>query len=119
MDNNYLKTIVWIGSSLNDLKELPPNVQREIGFTLHLIQEGKTPYNTKSLKGFDPGVLEIISDFNKNTYRAIYAIKLDEDIYVLHVFQKKSKHGIATPKKEIDLIRQRLLVAKENAKKNK
>ena len=113
--NQSLRGITWIGTSLPDLKELPLAVQREIGFSLHQIQEGKTPINVKPLKNLGPGVLEIVSDYNKNTYRAVYAIKLGNDIYVLHVFQKKSKQGMKTPKQEIDLIKQRLIVAKENA----
>ena len=111
-----LRSLNWIGSSLDDLKKLPKAVQRDIGFSLHQIQEGKAPGNVKPLKGLGSGILEIISDYNKNTYRAVYAVKIGEDIYVLHVFQKKSKHGIETPKKEIDLIKQRLVMAKEDAK---
>ena len=118
MDDINLRPITWIGSSLDDLKELPEGVQREIGFYLHLVQEGKTPLNAKPLKGIGSGILEILSDYNKNTYRAVYAVKLGDDIYVLHVFQKKSKHGIETPKKEIDLIKQRLAIAKEDIKKH-
>jgi phage-related protein len=117
MNDIELKSLTWIGSSLDDLKELPMTVQRDIGFSLHQVQEGKMPNNAKPLKGIESGVLEIISDYHKNTYRAVYAIKLGDDIYVLHVFQKKSKHGIETPKKEIDLIKKRLLAVKENIKK--
>jgi phage-related protein len=113
MDNLDLKPITWVASSLSDLKELPMYVQREIGFSLHQIQEGKTPNNVKPLKGLGTRILEIISDFNKNTYRAVYALKIGEDIYVLHVFQKKSKKGDETPKQEIDLIKSRILLAKK------
>src|SRR5580700_6005251 len=116
MNDIELKSLTWIGSSLDDLKELPMTVQRDIGFSLHQVQEGKMPNNAKPLKGIESGVLEIISDYHKNTYRAVYAIKLGDDIYVLHVFQKKSKHGIETPKKEIDLIKSRLALAKKDAK---
>jgi phage-related protein len=118
MDDINLRPITWLGSSLEDLKKLPKNVQREIGFSLHQVQEGKTPLNAKPLKGLGSGVLEIVSDHNKNTYRAVYAVKLGEDIYILHVFQKKSKHSIKTPRKEIDLIIQRLAIAKADAKKH-
>ena len=79
-------------------------------------QEGKTPSNAKPLKGLGSGILEIVSDYNKNTYRTVYAVKIGDDVYVLHVFQKKSKHGIETPKQEIELIRKRLAIAKEDAK---
>lgn len=111
-----LRPITWVGSSLDDLKKLPINVQREIGFSLHQIQEGKTPSNAKSLKGLGTGILEIVSDYNKNTYRAVYAVKLGDDIFVLHVFQKKSKQGIKTPKQDIDLIKSRMILVKESTK---
>lgn len=110
-----LKTLVWVGSSLDDLKKLPIHIQREIGFSLHQIQEGKTPVNVKMMKGLGAGIYEIISNFNKGTYRAVYAAKLDNQIYVLHVFQKKSKQGIETPKQEISLIKSRFTLAKNDA----
>ena len=110
-----LRNIIWVGSALKDLKMLPTEVKDEIGFTLHQIQEGKTPSNTKPLKGFGSGVMEIVCDFDTNTYRAIYAIKIGDEIYALHAFQKKSKTGIKTPQKEIDLIEQRLKIAKQIA----
>lgn len=115
----HLRTITWIGSSLDDLKELPKKVQREIGFSLHQIQEEKTPANAKPLAGLGSGVFEIVSDYNKNTYRAVYAVKIGDDIYVLHVFLKKSKQGIKTPKTEINLIKQRLKIAKDDEKRRR
>ena len=116
--NVNLRSITWMGSSLNDLKKLPMAVQREIGFSLHQVQEGKTPSNAKPLKGLGTGILEIVSDHNKNTYRAVYAVKLGDDVYVLHVFQKKSKHGIETLKQEIDLIKSRFTLAKNDSKRD-
>jgi len=107
-----LKTLRWIGSSRTDLKELPEDVQDELGYGLHQAQAGIFPDHAKPLKGLS-GVIEIICDFDKNTYRAVYAIKLGDEIYVLHVFQKKSKSGIKTPKAEIDLIKRRLQTAQE------
>ncbi len=114
--NINLRSITWVGSSLNDLKKLPIAVQRDIGFSLHQIQEGKTPNNTKPLKGLGTGILEIVSDYNKNTYRAVYAVKLGDNIYVLHVFQKKSNRGIETSKQEINLIKSRFAIAKKDIK---
>jgi len=111
-----LRSIDWVGSSLDDLKKLPKAVQREVGFALHQIQEGETPGNAKPLKNLGSGILEIVSNYNKNTYRAVYAVKLGDDVYVLHVFQKKSKHGIATPKQEIELIKKRLVSARKAAR---
>jgi len=110
-----MKKLEWIGSTLDDLKNMPKPVQQEIGFSLHRVQEGKTPSNAKPLKGIASGVMEIVSDNNKNTYRAVYAVKLGDAVYVLHAFQKKSKTGIKTPKQDIELINSRLALAKAHA----
>jgi phage-related protein len=114
----HLREITWVGNTKDALKSFPKAVQREMGFTLHRIQEGKTPENVKPLKGFGSGVMEIVSNYNTNAYRAVYAVKVGDDIYVLHAFQKKSKTGIKTPKQEIELIRRRLAIAKADAKEN-
>lgn len=103
-----LKDIVWIGNSLKDLKKFPDKVMDEIGYELYLIQAGGKPKKAKPLVGFGHGVMELVSNYDTNTYRTVYATKIDEIIYVLHCFQKKSTHGISTPKTEIDLIKQRL-----------
>ncbi len=108
-----MKKLVWVGSSLEDLREFPEDAMDEIGYALHEAQEGYKPKNAKPLKGIAPGVMEIVSDVDSNTYRAVYALKLGDIIYVLHCFQKKSKRGIATPKQEIDLIKRRLRDAKQ------
>ena len=110
-----LKQLIWVGSSLSDLKELPVDVQDSVGYAPYQAQLGHFPDNAKHLKGLS-GVIEIREDFDKNTYRAVYATKLGEHIYVLHVFQKKSKTGIKTPKEEIELIKRRLQTAKTIAK---
>jgi phage-related protein len=110
-----MRKIIWIGSSRDDIKQLPLDVQDEVGYALYQAQLGKFPDYAKPLKGFK-GVFEIISDFDKNTYRAVYATKLGGHLYVLHVFQKKSKTGIKTPKFEIELIRSRLQAAHMIAK---
>ena len=69
------------------------------------------PVNAKPLKGIAPGVQEITSDFKSGTFRAVYTVKLPRAVYVLYVFQKKSKRGVATPKSEIDLVKRRLAQA--------
>lgn len=112
------KPIIWIKSSLEDLKELPTTPRRNIGFALSQVQRGNYPSTAKSLQGLK-GVYEIRSNFNNDTYRAAYVVNLGEKIYVLHVFQKKSKQGIATSKQDMDLIRQRLQQAKKIAKEGR
>jgi phage-related protein len=86
-----------------------------MGFALYRSQLGKKHPDAKPLKGFKgAGVLEIVEDFDGDTYRAIYTVKFEGIVYVLHAFQKKSKHGISTPKQDIDLIEARLKRAKEH-----
>ncbi len=106
--------MVWIGSSLDDLKDLPEEVQDDIGYVLGSVQQGEFDPNIKPLKGFS-GVYEIRADFDTDTYRAMYVLNLADVIYVLHVFKKKSKKGSETPKQEIGLIRTRLKRAQEDA----
>jgi phage-related protein len=109
------KPVRWIGSSKEDLSEFPKEVRGRVGVALWQAQVGgKVPY-AKPLKGFgDAGVLEIVDDFDGDTFRAVYTVRFAMAVYVLHAFQKKSKHGIATPKTELDLIDQRLKRARED-----
>ena len=101
--------VVSMGSSLGDLKATPEDMKAVFGYALHLAQNGKKHPEAKPMKGFKgAGVLEIVDDCHGDTYRAVYTLKIPGAVYVLHCFQKKSKSGIATPKKEIDLIRKRL-----------
>ena len=103
-----LKKIIWVGDSLKNLREFPEAVKDSFGYSLHKVQQGTVPKQTKPLRGLKPTIMEMVSDYDTNTYRAIYTIKIDSTIYVLHCFQKKSKRGIKTPKQEMDLIKQRL-----------
>ena len=108
MNDEPVKQVIWVGSSLENLKSFPDAVKDSAGYALHLIQQGKTPKSAKPLKGFKPKVMEIVTDYNTDTYRSIYSVKIDDLVYVLHCFQKKSKTGIKTPKNELELIKQRL-----------
>ena len=111
------KPIFWVKSSHKDLKALPQTPRRDIGFALSEVQQGEYPDDAKPLTGKDlKGVYEIRTTDEGNAYRAVYVVNLGEYIYVLHVFQKKSKRGIATPKQVMDLIRSRLKIAQEHAK---
>jgi phage-related protein len=116
MDKSY-KHVLWVGSSKKDLMAMPEEVKSAFGFALYLAQQGKKHQNAKPLKGFSgAGVLEVIEDNLGDTFRAVYTVKIAENIYVLHCFQKKSKRGIETPKQDIDLIRDRLKMAQDHAK---
>ena len=108
------RTVIWVGSSLKDLKALPRPVQRAVGVALYAAQIGEMPPDAKVLRGFSgAGVVELIEDHKGDTYRAVYTVRFAARIYVLHVFQKKSKRGIATPRKDIDLIHARLRWAEQ------
>lgn len=103
------KPIVWVGGSKRDLSAFPRTVKVKLGFALHEAQLGKKHVDAKPLKGFGgAGVVEIVATHKKNAYRGIYTVRFDRRVYVLHVFQKTSRHGIATPKQEMELLRERL-----------
>lgn len=109
------RPVRWVGSSRTDLKTFPKPVQRLIGQALYAAQLGEEYPSVKALKGFvGRSVLEIVAPWSGDAYRAVYTVRLGEAIYVLHAFQKKSKKGVMTPKKEMDLIRQRLAAAKRD-----
>ena len=108
MSATSMRPVRFMGDSRGVLRELPDEVKSEIGYALRRVQQGKMPENAKPLKGIAPGVLEIVSDFRGDTFRAVYAVRFPRAIYVLHVFQKKSKRGIATPQREIELVKRRL-----------
>src|SRR5260221_10331540 len=109
------KPVRWVGRSRDDLRDFPEAVRQRIGGALWDAQIGrKAPY-AKPLKGFGgAGVLEIVDDFDRDTFRAVYTVRFAKAVYVLHAFQKKSKRGIATPKAELELIGQRLKRARED-----
>ncbi len=109
------KPVRWIGTSLRDLRAFPRAVRIDIGHALFTAQEGKTDPAAKPLKGFGgASVLEIMSSHHGNAWRAVYTVRFQDVIYVLHVFQKKSTKGIATPTREIHLIKQRLVEAERD-----
>jgi phage-related protein len=103
-----------------DLKALPDEVMDVFGYALFLAQTGRKHDQAKPLQGFgSAGVLEVVEAFRGNAYRAVYTVRFEERVFVLHVFQKKSEIGIATPKPDMDLIRERLKVAARRAKELK
>jgi phage-related protein len=109
------KRLDFVGPSREDLTDFPDEVKEDIGYALFEVQQGGKPGCAKPLKGFDgAGVLEILDDFRGGTYRAVCTVKFAEVVYVLHCFQKKSRHGIKTPKQDLELIRRRLKAAEED-----
>jgi phage-related protein len=114
-DDAAPKPVRWVGSSKVDLIAFPEDVKWRVGRALWDAQIGQKAPFAIPLKGFSgAGVLEVVDDFDGDTYRAVYTIRFTGVVYVLHAFQKKSRKGIATPKSEIDLIRTRLARAKQD-----
>ncbi|MBA4037346.1 MAG: hypothetical protein C0480_22410 [Bradyrhizobium sp.] len=98
-----------MGSSLKDLRRFPAKASNRVGFALNAVQEGGEPVAAKALRGFGGRtVLELVEDFDSDTYRAVYTVRFAGVVYVLHAFQKKAKKGIATPQQDIELIKSRL-----------
>jgi phage-related protein len=112
-----VKPLYWVASSKKDLLALPEEVVDVFGYALYLAQIGKKHEQAKPLKGFgSAGVLEVVEDLEGNAYRAIYTVRFTCGVFVLHIFQKKAKRGIATPKADLDLIRERLKAAEQAAR---
>ena len=89
-------------------------MQDQVGFALYQARVGLKHRDAKPLKGLGPHVLEVVSRRDGDTYRAVYTVRFKAAVYVLHAFQKKATRGIATPKREIDLVKRRLKAAEQH-----
>jgi phage-related protein len=108
------KEVVWIGSSLEDLKSFHDSVKQTMGFALFQAQRGGKHVQAKVLKGFKgSGVVEVVEDYDGDAYRMMYTVRFSDAVYVLHSFQKKSKRGIETPRREMQTVEARLKIAAE------
>jgi phage-related protein len=113
------KPCIFIASSNRDLKKVPSSARRILAYAIFLAQKGETHPDAKPMKGFGgAGVLEVVEDYNRNTYRAVYTVKFEGVVYVLDVFQKKSKRGRATPQVDLDRIGSRLRLAQQHYEAN-
>jgi phage-related protein len=110
-----LRRVVWLGNAKKNLKNFPEGAQKLLGDELQLIQFGGMPKDAKPFKGVGSGVLELAVRYASDAYRVVVAVQLGRRIYVLHAFQKKSKKGIATPQRDVDLIKKRYAEARELA----
>jgi phage-related protein len=110
-----LRPVVWLGNSKRNLRDFPKGAQKLLGDELQLIQFGGMPKDVKPFKGVGSGVLEIALRYATDAYRIVLAVQIGKRIYVLHAFQKKSKKGIETPKRDVDLIKKRYAEAQELA----
>lgn len=119
-DELPLKPVIWIGSSRKDLRAFPDPVQDHMGYALYVAQCGGKHRDTKTLTGFGgAGVVEIIKDYRGDTFRTVYTLRYAGVVYVRHAFQKKSKTGRATPKRDIALVKHRLREAEQIARERK
>jgi phage-related protein len=119
MNPETLRRLFWIASARKDIQQMPEEVQDAFGYALYLAQTGGRHEQVKSLKGFGPGVLEVVEDSRGSTFRAVYTVRFETAVYVLHCFQKKSTQGIATPKMHLEVIKERLKVAETHAKRGR
>ena|SRR5215510_14580560 len=110
----------WVGDSRKQIGRFPEPVKDEMGYALWIAQQGGKARSAKPLKGFKgSGVLELVEDFDGDTYRAVYTVRFKSAVYVLHCFQKKSRKGIETPKAEVDLIVERLRRAERDERERR
>jgi phage-related protein len=116
-DESSLKPVIWVGSSRKDLRAFPEPVRDHMGYALYVAQRGGKHRDAKTLSGFGgAGVVEVVTDLRSDTYRAVYTLQYAKAVYVLHAFQKKSKTGRETPRRDIELVKQRLRKAEQMAK---
>jgi phage-related protein len=109
------KPVVWLGNSKKNIRNFPKGAQKLLGDELQLIQFGGMPKDAKPFKGVGSGVLEIALRYASDAFRVVLAVQIGKRIYILHAFQKKSKRGVETPQRDVDLIRKRYAEAKELA----
>ncbi len=112
-----LKLVIWVGTSRKDLRTFPEPVRDHMGYALYVAQRGGKRRDTKPLSGFGgAGVVEVVKDFRGDTFRAVYTLRYADAVFVLHAFQKKSKTGRETPRRDIEMVRQRLREAEQIAR---
>lgn len=105
------KPVKWVGSAKKDLDKMPADVQDVFGHAIDLAQAGGKHPDAKPFRGHGSGVLEVVEDYSGDTFRAVYTVRLEGWVYVVHCFQKKSVSGIKTPQPDLDLIDRRLKAA--------
>jgi phage-related protein len=110
------RPISWLKGARKDFEDFPQGAQLEMARALTILAEGRMPDIAKPLTGLGSGVMELALKHRGDAFRVVYALQIDDDIWVVHAFQKKSKTGIKTPKQEIDLIRARLKRLREMLK---
>lgn len=116
---NEQRIVEYVGSSDKDLGKLDPEVQEVFLHAIEMARIGLKHENAKIMRGFHgASVLEVVEDYMSDTYRAVYTVRFEKAVYVLHVFKKKSKKGAETPKPDVDLIKHRIKTAETHYKIN-
>ncbi len=110
------RPISWLRGARKDFEDFPQGAQIEMARALTILAEGRMPDIAKPFTGLGSGVMELALRHRGDAFRVVYALHIDEDIWVIHAFQKKSKSGIKTPKQDIELIRERLKRLREMLK---
>ncbi|HWV00452.1 MAG TPA: type II toxin-antitoxin system RelE/ParE family toxin [Devosia sp.] len=110
---NTERPISWMKGARKAFEAFPIAVQVEVSHALSIVAEGRKPDNAKPLVGLGTGVMELAIRYRGDAWRAVYALRIADAVWVIHAFQKKSTSGIATPRHEIDLIRERIKRLKE------
>jgi len=108
------KPLHWVGSSKKDLLAFPSEVVDDLGYALSVVQHGGTPPSAKTWKGEGPGIFELVEEHRGAAFSAVYTVRFEKAVYVLHCFQKKSPSGVRTAKQDIDLIHERLRTAQRD-----
>jgi phage-related protein len=111
-----MRRVSWVKAAFKAFHTFPQAVQTQMQFALEIACAGEKADIAKPMKGFDSGVYEIALPHRGDAYRAVYAVKIEDDLWVVHAFQKKSTQGIKTPQREIEVIRERLKRLKEQAR---
>jgi phage-related protein len=112
------RSVAWLGNSKENIREFPKGAQKLLGDELQLIQFGGMPKDAKPFKGIGSGVLEIALRYATNAYRVVLVVQMGRRIYIMHAFQKKSKRGKETPKRDVELIKKRYAEAQELARES-
>lgn len=112
-NNHHVRRISWLTPAIKEFLSFPQGAQEQIKFALEVAAAGRKADIAKPLKGFPAGVYEIALPYRGDAYRVVYAVKVGDDLWVVHAFQKKSTQGIKTPKHELDVIRRRMQRLKE------
>ena len=116
MDDDDIQPVVWVGDARKQVQSFPKAVRSDIGAALYDVQLGEKPPQAKPFKGVASGVLEIVTRFETDTFRTVYAVKIGRRVYVLHAFQKKSPKGRQTAKLDVEMIARRYKEAVEMEK---